>query len=66
MKIGDLVEFTYGRVGAAMTAIGVFVGHGSESQCKVLFAEKTYWVPASCIKKITTARKDSVNEERLN
>ena len=66
MKIGDLVEFTYGRVGATMTAIGVFAGFGTCGKHKVLFMEKAYWVPESCIKKITTVRKDDVNEERLN
>ena len=49
-----------------MTAIGVFAGFGTCGKHKVLFMEKAYWVPESCIKKITTVRKDDVNEERLN
>jgi hypothetical protein len=66
MKIGDLVEFTYGRVGASITAVGVFAGHGTCGKHKVLYMQKTYWVPASCIKEIITVRKGDVNEEWIN
>jgi hypothetical protein len=61
MKIGDLVEFTYGRVGGQIEGIGIFAEYGSAGKHRVLFMGKAYWVPASCIKVITMERSTSVN-----
>jgi hypothetical protein len=61
MKIGDLVEFTYGRVGGQIEGIGIFAEHGSAGKHKILFMGKAYWVPEQCIKVITMERTTSVN-----
>jgi len=45
MKIGDLVEFTYGRVGGQIEGIGIFAERGYYGLHKVLFMGKAYWVP---------------------
>jgi len=66
MKIGDLVEFTYGRVGGQIEGIGIFAGHGSDGKHKVLFMGKGYWVPEQHIKVISMVRKSDVNEPLLN
>jgi len=66
MKIGDLVEFTYGRVGGQIEGMGIFMERGSAGKHKVLFMGKGYWVPESCIKVISMKRKDPANEPLLN
>ena len=66
MKVGDLVEFSYGRVGGQIEGIGVFAERGYYGKHKILFMRKAYWVPDACIKPITMKRKDDVNEEKLN
>ena len=66
MKIGDLVEFTYGRVGGQIEGMGIFMERGSAGKHTVLFMGKGYWVPESCIKVISMKRKDPANEPLLN
>jgi len=66
MKIGDLVEFTYGRVGGQIEGIGIFAEQGYYGKHKILFMNKAYWVPESCIKVISMKRKDPANEPLLN
>ncbi len=66
MKIGDLVEFSYGRVGGQIDGIGIFMEYGSAGKHKVLFMGKGYWVPEQHIKPISMKRKSDLNEERLN
>ena len=66
MKIGDLVEFTYGRVGGQIDGIGIFAERGYYGLHKVLFMGKGYWVPDACIKPISMQRKDDANEDKLN
>ena len=66
MKIGDLVEFTYGRVGGQIEGIGIFAEEGLFGKHKVLFMGRGYWVPESCIKVISMKRKDPDNEPLLN
>jgi hypothetical protein len=66
MKIGDLVEFTYGRVGGQIDGIGIFAERGYYGLHKVLFMGKGYWVPDACIKVISMKRKDPANEPLLN
>ena len=62
MKIGDLVEFTYGRVGGQIDGIGIFAEQGTAGKHKVLFMTKAYWVPQQFIKVISIARKGPVSE----
>ena len=50
MKIGDLVEFAYGRVGGQIEGMGIFAGYGNDGKHKVLFHGKTYRVPEQLIK----------------
>jgi hypothetical protein len=66
MKTGDLVEFSYGRVGGQITGIGIFMHHGTCGKHKILFMGKGYWVPEQFIKVISMARKGDVNEEWIN
>ena len=37
MKIGDLVEFTYGRVAGQINGIGIFMEEGKSGKHKILF-----------------------------
>ena len=66
MKIGDLVEFSYGRVGGQITGIGIFAERGYHGKHKVLFMSRAYWVPEQFIKPISMKRKDDVNEDWIN
>ncbi len=66
MKIGDLVEFSYGRVGGQISGLGIFIEHGTCGKHKVLFMGKGYWVPEQFIKPISIVRKGDVNEEWIN
>ena len=66
MKIGDLVELSYGRVGGQISGIGIFAERGYYGIHKVISENKTYWVPESSIKSISIKRKDIVNEDKLN
>ncbi len=66
MKTGDLVEFSYGRVGGQIEGIGIFAERGYYGKHKILYMETAYWVPDSCIKPISMQRKDSVNEVKDN
>ena len=61
MKIGDLVEFTYGRVGGQISGIGIFAERGYYGKHKILFMNKAYWVPDACIKVISMKRSSAVN-----
>jgi hypothetical protein len=66
MKIGDLVEFSYGRVGGQITGIGIFAERGYSGKHKVLFMNKVYWVPEQFIKCISMQRKDPANDVKDN
>ena len=61
-KIGDLVEFNYGRVGGKITGIGIFADHGFHGKHKILFMGKAYWVPDACIKVISMQRSCDVSK----
>ena len=63
MKVGQLVQFVYGRVGGQIERIGIFAERGYYGIHKVISENKTYWVPESSIKTISAKRKDTVNEE---
>tara|TARA_B100001094_G_C17481454_1_gene462121 strand:+ start:56 stop:256 length:201 start_codon:yes stop_codon:yes gene_type:complete len=62
MKIGDLVEFSYGRVGGQIDGIGILAEVGTCGKHKVLFMGKGYWVPDACVKVISMQRSPAVNE----
>lgn len=66
IKVGDLVEFSYGRVGGQITGIGLFLEYGMDGKNAVLFMGKVYWVPEQFVKRITMLRMDSLNEEYVN
>jgi hypothetical protein len=66
MKIGDLVQFTYGRVGGQIESIGIFAERGYYGIHKVISDNKTYWVPEGCIKLISMKRKVDVNDFNIN
>jgi hypothetical protein len=66
MKIGDLVQFTYGRVGGQIEGIGIFAERGYYGIHKVISENNTYWVPEGCIKPISIVRKGTVNETKDN
>ena len=61
MKIGDLVEFSYGRVGGQIDGIGILAEVGLCGKHKVLFMGKGYWVPAGCVRVISMKRSSAVN-----
>ena len=56
MKVGDLVEFSYGRVGGQIDGIGIFAERGYYGLHKVLFMGKAYWVADASIKVISMQR----------
>jgi hypothetical protein len=66
MKIGDLVEFSYGRLGGQMGGIGLIAGTINDDMYKILFMGKAYHVHKQFVKSISMKRKDSVNEDKLN
>ena len=66
MKIGDLVEFSYGRVGGQIDGIGILAELGTCGKHKVLFMGKGYWIPCSAVKVISMKRKTDLNEPWLN
>ena len=66
MKIGDLVEFSYGRVGGQIGGIGLIAGTINDDMYKVLFMGKAYHVHKQFVKSISLQRKDSVNEFKDN
>lgn len=63
MKVGDLVEFSYGRVGGQIGGIGVLAEMGYYGRHRVLFMGKAYWVPDACITKIVMKRSKDKNDK---
>ncbi len=66
MKIGDLVEFSYGRVGGQIGGIGLIAGPINDDAIEILFMGKTYRVHKQFVKPISMKRKDSVNDNQAN
>ena len=66
MKIGDLVEFSYGRVGGQIDGIGLLAGTINDDRYgtnyKVLFLGKIYHIHEQFVKPISMQRKATVNE----
>lgn len=60
---GDLVEFTYGKLGAYITRTGIYAGESYSSAIdrytvyKVIHENRAYWVPRSCIEVLSTVAK---------
>ena len=65
-KIGDLVEFSYGRVGGQIDGIGLIAGTINDDAVEILFMGKSYRVHKQFVKPISIKRKDDVNEEWIN
>ena len=66
MKIGDLVEFYYGRLGGQIDGIGLIAGTINDDAYEVLYMEKVYRVHKQFVKPISMKRKDTVNDDQLN
>ena len=66
MKIGDLVEFSYGRLGGQIDGIGLIAGTINDDAYEVLYMEKVYRVHKQFVKPISMKRKDTVNDDQLN
>ena len=66
MKIGDLVEFSYGRVGGQIGGIGLIAGTINDDMCEVLFMGKVYHIHKQFVKPISIKRKTDVNDEKIN
>ena len=66
MKIGDLVEFSYGRLGGQIGGIGLIAGTINDDMYKILFMGKAYHVHKQFVKSISMQRKDAVNDVKDN
>ena len=66
MKVGDLVEFSYGRLGGQISGIGLIAGSINDDALEILFMGKTYRVHKQFVKAITMQRKDDVNDNEDN
>ena len=66
MKIGDLVEFSYGRVGGQIGGIGLIAGMINDDAVEILFMGKAYRVHKQFVKPISIKRKDDVNDNQVN
>ena len=66
MKIGDLVEFSYGRLGGQIGGIGLIAGTINDDAVEILFMGKAYRVHKRFVKPISIVRKDDVNDDQLN
>ena len=66
MKIGDLVEFSYGRLGGQIGGIGLLAGTIGDDMYEVLFMGKVYHIHEQFVKPISIKRKSDVNEVRDN
>ena len=66
MKIGDLVEFSYGRLGGQIGGIGLLAGNINDDAYEILFMGKSYRVHKQFVKPISIVRKDDVNDSQDN
>ena len=66
MKIGDLVEFSYGRVAGQIGGIGLVAGFINDDAVEVLFMGKAYRVHKQFVKPVSIKRKDDVNDNQDN
>ncbi len=56
-KIGSLVEFSYGRLGAQIDGIGLLAELGYHGKHKIIYKNTQYWVPSQHIKLISQRRR---------
>ena len=61
-KVGDFVEFIYGKHGAQIKRRGLYAEKGFYGLDKVLHNGNVYWVNPDHITAISIARKDPANE----
>jgi len=66
MKTGDLVEFSYGRVGGQIGGIGLVAGRIGDDMYEVLFMGKIYHIHEQFVKTISIKRKVDLNEDKAN
>ena len=65
MKVGDLVEFSYGKLGGQIGGIGLLAGT-IDNMHQILFMGKTYNVHEQFVKPISIQRKAIVNDTQEN
>jgi len=61
-KVGDFVEFIYGKHGAQIKRRGLYAEKGYYGLDKVVHDGRAYWVNPDHIKPISVVRKTDVNE----
>ena len=61
-KIGDFVEFVYGKHGAQIKRRGLYAEKGFYGLDKVIHDNTAYWVNPDHITVVSTAVKDPVSE----
>jgi hypothetical protein len=61
-KVGDFVEFIYGKHGAQIKRRGIYAEEGSHGFDKVIHNDKVYWVNPDHITAISMVRKGPVSE----
>ncbi len=66
MKIGDLVEFSYGRLGGQIGGIGLLAAMINDDAVEILFMGKAYRVHKQFVKPISIKRKEDVNDFDVN
>ena len=66
MKIGDLVEFSYGKLGGQIGGIGLVAAMINDDAVEILFMGKAYRVHKQFVKPISIVRKEDVNDYQDN
>ena len=61
-KVGDFVEFIYGKHGAQITRRGLYAEKGYYGLDKVIYDDRAYWVTPDHITVVSMVRKTDVNE----
>ena len=61
-KVGDFVEFIYGKHGAQIKRRGLYAEKGSFGLDKVVRDNRAYWVNPDHITVVSMVRKTDVNE----
>ena len=61
-KVGDFVEFIYGKHGAQIKRKGLYAEKGYYGMDKVIHDGRAYWVNPDHIKLISMVRRADVNE----
>ena len=61
-KVGDFVEFIYGKHGAQIKRRGLYAEKGFYGLDKVVHDNRAYWVNPNHITAVSLVRKSDVNE----